>query len=137
MGRGAATSSASSGWALVRNRVMIGFDSSTFSELISGKKVRGGVGLAAVTLFPFDDSGFYVKGGLGGGRASAEDRQPGGLRTFEIENGFAMHAGTGYEFRITPTIAVGPEVAYTFIDINQDIESVAWVHVAIPFTIYF
>jgi hypothetical protein len=67
----------------------------------------GGVGL---NYYP-GAQGFVLRGALGYGNADVSISS-GSTTTSASESGFGFLVGTGYEFRVRRTFAIGPEVEY-------------------------
>lgn len=71
----------------------------------------------AATWFP-SESGFYLRGGLGGGTISQEVAI-GSANVKVEESGFGLIAGIGYEWRLTRTFALGPQLDITYVNIGE------------------
>ena len=75
----------------------------------NGPTTESTVGLLAnVQLYPSRRAGFYLKGGVGYGWSTVDFRD-GSKAT---ENGFMFNAGAGYDFALTPHVALGPVVDF-------------------------
>ena len=95
------------------------------------------VGTFGATWFPIVDQGFFVRGGLGFGRAQA-DLAVGSVRVSASEGGLGLLAATGYEWRLTRKFALGPQVELTHIAIGGDeIDSITVVDGALQFNWYW
>jgi hypothetical protein len=75
-----------------------------------GVTVSFSVIAAALNFYP-GAQGLVLRGGLGGGSGTAQV-QVGSLVVKETKSGFGITAGAGYEFRVTRTFAVGPQVDF-------------------------
>jgi hypothetical protein len=83
------------------------------------------VAALAATVFP-TQGGYYLRGGVGFARVSAEYRDA-GLTLSGDEGGLGVLFATGYEFRLTPKFALAPqfEVAGAAID-GDVVDTVSW-----------
>lgn len=110
--------------------IAIGLESAAFTrqtDVAGGGTLTRTASVAAfgATVFP-TQGGYYLRGGVGFARVSAEYRE-GGLTLSGDENGLGMLFATGYEFRLTPKFALAPqfEVAGAAID-EEVVDSVTW-----------
>ena len=65
--------------------------------------------LATAQFYPSKRAGFYLKGGLGYGWSSVDFND--GSRS-PTETGFLFNVGAGYEFALTPHVAIAPLVDF-------------------------
>ena len=129
------------GWAL-NERVTVGLENTTWIKDydISGTganlELTGTVTTFAVTVFPHN-IGFYLRGGIGVATGSAKITS--GSFTFDdTETGFGALASFGYEWRLTPKFALGPQFQYAYLNIDGDgTESVDFVSLTAQATWYW
>ncbi|MEZ5065719.1 MAG: outer membrane beta-barrel protein [bacterium] len=86
-----------------------------------------------VTVFPAQN-GYYLRGGVGFGAVKAEYRDA-GLTLSGSENGLGMLFATGWEFRLTPKFALGPQIEWAGVAVDGDVvKSVSWVSLTAQLT---
>jgi hypothetical protein len=88
----------------------------------------------AATLFYFPSEGLILRGGIGGGDATAEI-QNGNTTVSATESGFGITAGVAYEFRLGRNFALGPQLDYSFV--NLDSFDANYVNGGLSFNWYF
>jgi opacity protein-like surface antigen len=105
----------------------LGIESNTWVEVAEGGAVTLGTLTAAVSVFPVE--GLVLRGGLGvGDAAGAGDGLSG-----EVGTGWMV--GGGYEFRVTRSFAIGPQLDYNGVNLsNVDFN---FVNVGLSTTWYF
>lgn len=105
------------GW-VARPWLLLGFEGSTWFTIvlqIFGDEpwVQTAHYDAVATYFPLQDSGFYLKGGLGGGLAMVERRNYLGTKTEQSKDaGFDLKLGLGYEWQILRAFNLGADLSY-------------------------
>ena len=77
------------------------------------------VGAFAATWYP-GQGGFFLRGGIGFGTYQEEVASGSVTVTFR-ETGFGVLAATGYEWRLTRSFALGPQLDLAYVDVG-DIE---------------
>jgi hypothetical protein len=75
------------------------------------------VAAVSCTWYP-GAGGFFVRGGLGGGTLGQEI-EAGGLTIEYDETGFGLHGAVGYEWRVTRTFAIGPQLDLAWMNIGE------------------
>ena len=115
------------GWS-VTDRMTLGLENSTWLKNydIAGTSIDATITLNvttfAMTYFP-GNVGFYLRGGLGIGTAGVSYEQ-GGAKVSGSVVGPAILAATGYEWRLTRKFALGPQLQWSFLGIDdEDIEN--------------
>jgi hypothetical protein len=111
------------GWAVADN-LTIGLESSTWlkdydiGNTTADLRLTGTVTTFAAAVFP-GNMGLYMRGGVGvaTGRAEISD---GNITFDETETGLGLLGAVGYEWRLTPKFALGPQVQYAFLNIEGD-----------------
>jgi hypothetical protein len=66
--------------------------------------------------------GFYVRGGLGIGIANADFAAGPNYRS-ATDGGLAATAALGYEFRLSRTVGLGPQVDFNWIGLGDDVHA--------------
>ena len=79
---------------------------------------------AAATYFP-GDTGFYVRGGVGWGEGRVEITPPPSVVDFPVSgeanaSGLSLLGAMGYEFGVTPRLALGGAVHAVYLAIDAD-----------------
>lgn len=134
----------------LRDNLVLGFELSSWVkkwELQSGSLDVGDVtanfsaATFAATWFP-GNVGFFVKGGVGAATAKGEvDIDIPGLEFLsfdEVDEGLALLAATGYEWRLTDKFALGPQVEVVFLAIDGDVvKDVVFIDGAMQFNWYW
>lgn len=75
------------------------------------------VAVVSCTWYP-GTGGFFVRGGLGGGTLSQEIDSGGVSVTYDA-SGFGVHGALGYEWRVTRTFAIGPQLDLAWMNIGE------------------
>ena len=89
--------------------VLLGVDVAGWTRSGSDTTRTFGTITFGATLFPVRQFPLYLKGGFGVGTY----QETAGTDRYDA-NGFGMHFGVGAEFRVAPTLHVGPYVQYAF-----------------------
>ncbi len=127
------------GWALVE-RITLALDFNVWRNEFRGDIATDvtwtfSLSTVSATVFP-GNVGFFIRGGIGVAAASAELNQGGG-KVSDTEAGLGLLAATGYEWRVTETMAVGPQVNFAYLNLNGAIiESVEFISFAAQVTWY-
>ncbi len=128
------------GWALVE-RLTLAFEFNVWRNEFRGDIATDvtwtfTLSTISATLFP-GNVGFFIRGGIGVGTSSAELSQ-GGAKVSDTEAGLGFLAAAGYEWRVTETMAVGPQVDFAYLNINGTItESVDFISLGAQATWYW
>jgi len=88
---------------------------------------------AAVNYYP-GASGLALRAGIGFGGSTAGTHS-GNTTTTTSETGLGLTVGAGYEFRLTRTFAIGPQVDYGWTSIDSSDSD--YVNLCLGFTWYF
>ena len=129
------------GWA-VADRATIGLENTTWlrNYNVSGTNIDAtltmNVTTLALTYFP-GNVGFYLRGGLGLGTAAVKYEQ--GAASVEGSTvGFGLIAATGYEWRLTQKFALGPQLQWAFLGVNDEgIENADFASLTVQMTWYW
>ena len=128
------------GWALAPN-VTLGLESSTWLKNydITGTtaevRLTGTVTALALTYFP-SNVGAYIRGGIGVATGSVRIEDS-GFSFDDTETGFGGLVALGYEWRLTPKFALGPQLQYAYLNIDGDgTESVDFVSATVQLNWY-
>jgi hypothetical protein len=108
-------------------------NSSGWSKDIDGATWTFSTATAAINYYP-GGTGLVLRGGVGAGTADATFKV-GNVSTSVSESGFGFSLGAGYEFRVTRTFAIGPQVDFGWTTLkNSDFN---YVNAALGFNWYF
>lgn len=106
----------------IRDDLILGLETSGWvkEETVNGVSSDWTLGhvSAALTWFP-GNMGVYLRGGVGLAFSSIESRGA-GIRVTNEEQGFAVIGALGYEWRVTPSFALGPQIEYDYLHIDGD-----------------
>ena len=96
---------------------------------------------AAVTFYP-KSSGFFVRGGVGFGTSWFGFADSllvlGDVTVTKNETGFGLLGAAGYELRLTPMFAMGPQVEYAYLFVEGDfVDAANVVSGSLQFTWYW
>jgi len=108
----------------VKNNLLISGEFTGWAKEIDGATASLNTALFAVTYYPTSE-GLFLRGGVGFGGSHVEADAGNGYRLSKDENGFAMAAAAGYEWRLTRKFALGPQVEFNWLDIGGDIVDTA------------
>lgn len=72
----------------------------------------------AVTVFP-QNVGVYLRGGIGVAAASVEVKSV--VTVSDTEYGLGLLGAVGYEWRLTQKFALGPQLQWAYLDINDEL----------------
>jgi hypothetical protein len=72
----------------------------------------------AVTVFP-QNVGVYLRGGIGVAAASVEVKSA--VTVSDTEYGLGLLGAVGYEWRLTQKFALGPQLQWAYLNINDEI----------------
>ena len=73
-----------------------------------------------MTYFP-QNVGVYIRGGIGVAAASVEVQPSGGPTVSDTEYGFGMIGAAGYEWRLTRKFALGPQLQWAYLNIDDQV----------------
>jgi hypothetical protein len=73
----------------------------------------------AATFFP-QNVGVYLRGGIGVATATAKF-EGGGLSVSDTEYGLGLLGSVGYEWRLTSKFALGPQLQWTYLNIDDSV----------------
>ena len=104
------------GYAL-QPQLSMELNSNGWTKESNGNTITFGTVTAALNFYP-GASGFLVRGGLGWGSATAT-AQSGNVTISSTETGFGLTAGAAYEFRVTRTFSIGPQVDYGWFTVDS------------------
>ena len=108
------------GWA-VRPDLLLAFEGNgwtkTFDGTVGDLTWTFSTGTASLTWFP-GAAGGYLRGGVGAGVATA-DFETGNVTISDDETGLGLAACAGYEWRLTRKFALGPEVNFFWMDLDE------------------
>ncbi len=91
---------------VINNRLLVGFETSAWRYQEDAYAMQFNHYNGMVTFFPFDNAGFFIKGGLGFGVLVIEfDR----YHLESSEAGFDIKGGIGYELRLGEAFHLGGE----------------------------
>ena len=89
---------------------------------------------ACATLYFYPEAGLILRGGVGFGTSTVELEQPGPDFTAD-ESGFGLTVGAAYDFRVTRTFAIGPQVDFAWMTLDG-VEA-NYINGGLSFTWYF
>ncbi len=131
---GGSTSSREGGWGggfrlgyAPNPKFALGLESNTWVDVSYGSAITLGTTTAAVSVFPAE--GLVLRGGVGEGHWAGA----GGGTSGEVGTGWML--GAGYEFRVARSFAIGPQIHYNQVNLqNVDYN---FVNVAFAMNWYF
>lgn len=80
------------------------------------------------------EQGLVLRAGVGSGTGKASVQQ-GNVTVSTTEDGLGVFGGVGYEFRVTPRFALGPQINVGWMDLDSF--NANWVNVELGFHWYF
>lgn len=89
---------------------------------------------ACATLYFYPEAGLILRGGLGLGTGTVEVQLPGPDLTAD-ESGFGVTVGAAYDFRVTRTFSIGPQVDFAWMTLDS--VDANYVSGGLSFTWYF
>jgi hypothetical protein len=123
----------------VRQDLVVGLENAAWvkSETVSGIDLTLSFNVATfgVTYYP-GNQGLYVKGGIGFGSAKWE-AAVGNAKLSWTDSGLGLLGAAGYEWRLTQKFAIGPEVAFAYLNVGGDLESADFVSGHVTFNWYW
>ena len=129
------------GWA-ISDRATLGLENTSWlkSYDVSGTNIDATITLNvttfAVTYFP-SNVGFYLRGGLGFGTAAVKWEQ-GGASVEGNTVGIGFIAATGWEWRLTQKFALGPQLQYAYIGVDdQELKTADFASLTAQMTWYW
>ena len=109
----------------VKNNLLLGAEFTGWTKDQDGSTVSLSTALFAVTYYPAQGSGFFVRGGMGFGSSHFSLDLGNGFTKSKDETGFALALASGYEWRLTKKFALGPQVEFNWLDIGGDLVDTA------------
>ena len=109
----------------VKNNLLLGGEFTGWTRDQDGSTVSLSTALFAVTYYPAQDKGFYVRGGMGFGTSHFSYDAGNGFTKSKDESGFALALASGYEWRLTRKFALGPQAEFNWLDISGDLVDTA------------
>jgi hypothetical protein len=91
-------------------KVLLGFEGSGWARARFDEVLTRGNGMFIVMLYPSENGGFFLKGGVGGASVTR-------IRTFgtvTVESGFGASAGIGFDVRLGNNIYLTPNFDWLF-----------------------
>jgi opacity protein-like surface antigen len=117
----------------VSPQVVLGLETSGWSRNEDEGDVEStwSLGLAAfgATWYPAA-GGFFLRAGIGVGRAEIEWDAGNGQTVAGDDTGFGLTTGLGYEWRLTRRFALGPQLDLNYVDIGDGI-SMNWFNATV------
>src|SRR5436190_15093776 len=98
------------GWT-VNPKFAIGMENNSWFKSQEGSSTTFGAVTLAASVFPAE--GLVLRGGLGGGYEGAAGDGLAG------DAGFAWTLGAAYEFRVTQSFALGPQIDYSHVGLES------------------
>jgi len=117
----------------VNDWLLLSGEGTLWTRYINSSNVYLGDLLVAGTYF-VASSGLFVKGGIGLGIADAQF-WVGATPVSNTQTGLAYMGAIGYEYRVSPTMGVGPQFDYNYFDLN-DKTSVNYWNITLAFNWY-
>lgn len=97
----------------------LGLEGNFWTREVDGETWTFRVGAITATYYP-GAKNFYVRGGLGGG-SMEYSVDSGGFTLTASDEGFGFLLATGYEWRLTRRFALGPQIEYSYGNIDDDL----------------
>lgn len=117
----------------VSPKVVLGLETSAWSKQVDEGEFDStwslGVATFGATWYPAA-GGFFMRGGIGVGRAKVEVDLGDGFTASADDTGFGLTTGMGYEWRLTRRFALGPQLDLNYVDIG-DGASMNWFNVTL------
>ena len=116
-------------------KVVLGLETAGWSKKVEDGNVDStwslGVAAFGATWYPAA-GGFFMRAGVGVGRAEVKWDAGSGLTASADDTGFGLTTGLGYEWRLTRRFALGPQVDLNYVDIGDGV-SMNWFNVTLGF----
>lgn len=109
------------------------YNSNAWAKSKDGVTIAYSTNTAALNFYP-GHNGFVLRGGVGFGSGQLATKVNNSTLTTS-ESGFGFNLGAAYEFRVTRTFAIGPQVDYGWTTLS-DFDA-NWVTVGLGFNWYF
>ena len=93
-----------------------GLETNVWTKDINGVTFTFSVAAAALTFYP-GGQGFFARGGVGAGSVELETKV-GSTTITGSDSGLGLTGGLGYEWRVTRSLALAPQVDYGFASLN-------------------
>jgi hypothetical protein len=117
-----------------QNQFALGLEGNAWTKEVDGVTWSFSVVGAAFTYYP-SGQGFYVRGGIGSGKV--EIKASSGSRSVTAsDTGPGLLGAMGYEWRLSRTFALGPQVDYGYAKVNDDL-SINYVNFTVGANFYF
>jgi hypothetical protein len=99
----------------------IGFESNAWAKEVDDEWWRFSVAALGISYFP-NSGGFFMRAGIGSGAITAKNRE-GDVTTQVDEDGVGFLGALGYEWRLTRTFALGPQVDFGYLDVGEGVSA--------------
>jgi hypothetical protein len=96
-----------------------GLESNAWSADVDGDTWTFSVSAAALTFYPAPEQGFFLRGGVGVGSVTVDLGSSFFGSTHVSEQGFGVTGGAGYEWRVARTVALAPQVDFSYVSVND------------------
>ncbi len=120
------------GGYMLNPKVALAIEGNGWSKEENGVTVTFTATTAGVAFFPAE--GLVLRGGIGAGQASIAEKV-GSVTGTTSESGFGFNYGVGYEFRLTHSFALGPQLDGGYTSIKGG--SANWIGGGLEFNWYF
>lgn len=114
------------------DQVGLGLETNAWTKEENGVTFTFSAG--AATLYFYPAGGLVLRGGVGVGTGSVEFDQ-GGFTVSADEDGFGVTVGAQYDFRVTRTFSIGPQVDFSWMSL--DTVDANYVNGGLSFNWYF
>jgi hypothetical protein len=111
----------------IKDKFAIGIESSIWEKIVQDRNIKWNLTTIAVTGTYFvKGSGIYARAGAGLGYSSFErDQSNNGNEVEQDRAGLEILGALGYEYRLLPNLALGPQADFKYIDIGGNISTKA------------
>jgi hypothetical protein len=99
------------------SQVSLEMDGTLWYRDESGTDFMFNVTGATINYYP-RAMGLVLRAGVGSGSGEASQQQ-GNVTVSSSESGLGILGGVGYEFRVTPRFAFGPQIQYSWVDLDS------------------
>ncbi|HKQ59201.1 MAG TPA: outer membrane beta-barrel protein [Candidatus Eisenbacteria bacterium] len=99
------------------SKLSLELDGTAWTRDDQGTRFTFAVSGVGLNFYP-GESGLVLRAGVGGGTGKVEQQQ-GNVTVSATENGLGLMGGIGYEFRVTPRFALGPQVNVGWADLDS------------------
>jgi len=112
----------------------VGLETSGWAKEVDGEWWGYSVSGLGFTFWP-GGKGFLIRGVIGSGSVSYST-ESGGVTTTKSDSGLGLSGGIGYDIRLTKKFAIGPQIDYSWADVNDNL-SVDFVNFTVGANWYF